>query len=73
MRCICCDRILRHTTGSRILPDGTKVVEDFCNVCRNEVNKIMYTDYETKFTQFEGILDQQLCYGSVTPQRNPSY
>lgn len=64
---------MKHTTGSRVLPDGTKVIEDFCNVCRNEINKIMYTDYNTEFTQFEGILDQQLCYGAITPQRNPSY
>lgn len=65
--------MLVRTTGYRVLPDGTKVEETFCNTCRNEVNKILYSDSSFKFTQFEGILDQELRYGAVTPTRNPKY
>ena len=72
-RCVCCDRCLIRTTGKRKLADGTSVEETFCNVCRNEVNKIMYDDAVFKSPQFEGILDQELCYGNVTPQRSPKY
>ena len=72
-RCVCCDRMLIRTTGSRVLSSGEKVEETFCNVCRNEVNKILYSDNSFKFTQFEGILDQELRYGAVTPTRNPNY
>ena len=72
-RCSCCDRILVRPTGKRKLEDGTTTEETFCNVCRNEVNKILYSDNSFKFTQFEGILDQELRYGAVTPTRNPNY
>lgn len=72
-RCVCCNRVMTRTAGSRVLPDGSKIEETFCTVCRNEVNRIMYDDSVSSFKQFEGILDQQLCYGAITPQRNPSY
>lgn len=72
-RCVCCNRILVRTTGKRKLEDGSLIEETFCTVCRNEVNRIMYDDSVSSFKQFEGILDQQLCYGAITPQRNPSY
>ena len=72
-RCTCCNRILLRPTGTRTLSDGSKIEETFCTVCRNEVNRIMYDDSVSSFKQFEGILDQQLCYGTITPQRNPSY
>ena len=73
MRCSCCNTMLLRTTGKRKLEDGSLVEETFCNVCRNEVNKILYSDNSFKFTQFEGILDQELRYGAVTPTRNPTY
>ena len=65
--------MLVRTTGKHKLEDGSLVEETFCNVCRNEVNKILYSDNSFKFTQFEGILDQELRYCAVTPTRNPSY
>ena len=40
-RCECCDRILLRTTGTRTLADGSKVEETFCNICRDEVRKIL--------------------------------
>lgn len=71
-RCVCCNRVLVRTTGSRVLPDGTKIEETFCNICRNEVNKILNEDYSTN-AKFEGIVEQQMIYGCVTPQKNPIY
>lgn len=75
MRCACCNKMLTHTTGYRLLPDGTKVEENFCNECRNVVNKALHDkeDYDTKTYRFEGIVEQQIRYGSVTPQKNPAY
>lgn len=75
MRCVCCNRMLTRSTGYRLLPDGTKVEETFCNVCRNEVNKAVHEaeDYDTKEYKFEGIIQQQILYGSVTPPKTPSY
>ena len=72
-RCECCDRVLRRTTGMRTLPDGTKIEETFCNVCRNEVNQILRDDSYNKTAKFEGIVEQQMFYGCVTPQKNPVY
>lgn len=75
MRCVCCNRMLIRTTGYRTLPDGTKVEETFCNTCRNEVTKVLHDteDYDTKTYQFEGIVEQQLFYGTTTPPKNPTY
>ena len=77
-RCQCCDRILLRTTGTRTLSDGTKVEETFCNTCRHEVDKILRDSYyssadDNKNTKFEGIVEQQMFYGCVTPQKNPVY
>lgn len=72
-RCSCCNRIITRSLGYRVLPDGTKVEEDFCTVCRNEVNALIYGSKNVGFTQFEGLLDQQMQYGSVTPQRVAVY
>ena len=72
-RCECCDRILLRTTGTRTLSDGSKVEETFCNICRDEVRKILRDDYFVKDTKFEGIVEQQMFYGVVTPQKNPMY
>ena len=76
-RCTCCDRILLRTTGTRTLSDGTKIEETFCNVCRNEVDKILrdsyYNSVDNNNTKFEGIVEQQMFYGCVTPQKNPIY
>ena len=72
-RCVCCNRILSRPTGSRVLASGEKVEETFCNVCRNEVDKILRDDYYNKNTKFEGIVEQQMFYGCVTPQKNPVY
>ena len=72
-RCQCCDRILLRTTGTRTLADGSKVEETFCNICRDEVRKILRDDYFIKDTKFEGIVEQQMFYGVVTPQKNPVY
>lgn len=75
MRCTCCNRMLTNSTGYRTLPDGTRVEETFCTTCRNEVNKVLYEaeDYDTKSYKFEGIVEQQLLYGAVTPAKNPTY
>ena len=73
MRCICCNTMLLRTTGMRTLPDGNKIEETFCNVCRHEVDKILRDDYYNKNTKFEGIVEQQMFYGCVTPQKNPVY
>ena len=79
MRCICCNTMLLRTTGMRTLPDGSKTEETFCNVCRNEVNQILRDSYyssadnNNKNTKFEGIVEQQMFYGCVTPQKNPVY
>ena len=77
MRCICCNTMLLRTTGKRTLPDGGKTEETFCNVCRNEVDKILRDSYcnsaDNKNTKFEGIVEQQMFYGCVTPQKNPVY
>lgn len=74
MRCTCCNRILTRPTGKRKLEDGTVIDETFCNVCRNEVNKMLRDlDEDTKSYQFEGIVEQQMFYGSITPQKNPKY
>ena len=72
-RCECCDRMLLRTTGTRTLADGSKVEETFCNICRDEVRKILRDDYFVKDTKFEGIVEQQIFYGVVTPQKNPIY
>ena len=72
-RCVCCNTTLLRTTGKRKLPDGTLVEETFCNVCRNEVNQILRDDSYNKNTKFEGIVEQQMFYGCVTPQKNPVY
>ena len=76
-RCQCCNRILMRTTGTRTLSDGTKIEETFCNVCRHEVDKILrdsyYNSVDNKNTKFEGIVEQQMFYGCVTPQKNPIY
>ena len=76
-RCQCCDRVLMRTTGKRKLEDGTIVEETFCNVCRHEVDKILrdsyYNSADNKNTKFDGIIEQQMFYGCVTPQKNPVY
>lgn len=77
-RCTCCDRILLRPTGTRTLSDGTKIEETFCNVCRHEVDKILRDSYynsadDNKNAKFEGIVEQQMFYGCVTPQKNPIY
>ena len=73
MRCICCNTMLLRTTGMRTLPDGSKTEETFCNVCRNEVDKILRDTEYNKNTKFDGIIEQQMFYGCVTPQKNPVY
>ena len=77
MRCVCCNVALLRTTGMRTLPDGSKTEETFCNVCRHEVDKILrdsyYNSTDNKNTKFEGIVEQQMFYGCVTPQKNPNY
>jgi len=76
-RCTCCDRILLRPTGTRTLSDGTRIEETFCNVCRHEVDKILrdsyYNSADNNNTKFEGIVEQQMFYGCVTPQKNPIY
>ena len=72
-RCQCCNRVLLRTTGKRKLADGSIVEETFCNVCRNEVNQILRDDSYNKNAKFEGIVEQQMFYGCVTPQKNPVY
>ena len=76
-RCTCCNRILMRPTGTRTLSDGTKIEETFCNVCRHEVDKILrdsyYNSADNNNTKFEGIVEQQMFYGCVTPQKNPVY
>ena len=77
-RCTCCDRILLRPTGTRTLSDGTKIEETFCNTCRHEVDKILRDSYyssadDNKNAKFEGIVEQQMFYGCVTPQKNPVY
>ena len=73
MRCICCNTMLLRTTGMRTLPDGNKIEETFCNTCRHEVDKILRDTEYNKNTKFEGIVEQQMFYGCVTPQKNPIY
>ena len=77
MRCVCCNVALLRTTGMRTLPDGSKIEETFCNVCRHEVDKILRDSYYQQScnnnTKFEGIVEQQMFYGCVTPQKNPVY
>ena len=65
--------MLLRTTGKRKLEDGSFVEETFCNTCRHEVDKILRDDFVVKNTKFEGIVEQQMFYGCVTPQKNPSY
>ena len=77
-RCVCCNRILSRPTGKRKLEDGSFVEETFCNVCRHEVDKILRDSYynsvdNNKNAKFEGIVEQQMFYGCVTPQKNPVY
>lgn len=72
-RCQCCDRVLLRTTGMRTLPDGTKIEETFCNVCKHEVTKCLLDLEYNKDCKFDGILEQQLLHGCVTPQKNPKY
>ena len=73
-RCSCCNRILHRVTGTRKLTDGSIVEETFCNTCRNEVNKVLRdtTNYSVEY-QFEGIVDQLMIYGSVTPSKKSQY
>ena len=73
MRCICCNTMLLRTTGKRKLEDGSFVEETFCNTCRHEVDKILRDTEYNKNTKFEGIVEQQMFYGCVTPQKNPVY
>ena len=74
-RCICCDRVLLRTTGKRKLEDGSIIEETFCSICRNEVNKILYTQNtsDNSEVKFKDIVEQQMMYGCVTPQKNPIY
>ena len=72
-RCTCCNTILLRTTGKRKLEDGSVIEETFCNTCRYEVDKILRDDSYTKDAKFEGIVEQQMFYGVVTPQKNPIY
>ena len=72
-RCQCCNRVLMRTTGTRVLASGEKVEETFCNICRNEVNQILYDSEYVSDAKFEGIVEQQILYGCVTPQKNPVY
>ena len=46
-RCVCCNRLLLRPTGYRVLPDGEKIEETFCNICRREVNLILHDDTYT--------------------------
>ena len=73
-RCVCCNRMLLRPTGKRKLEDGSFVDETFCNTCRNEVNKVLRdnTNYSVEY-QFEGIVDQLMIYGSVTPSKKSQY
>jgi hypothetical protein len=64
---------LSRTTGKRKLEDGTTIEETFCNICRNEVNKILRDAEYSKNYKFEGIVEQQMYFGCVTPQKNPIY
>ena len=73
MRCICCNTMLLRTTGKRKLEDGSIVEETFCNTCRHEVDKILRDDSYNRNTKFDGIVEQQMFYGCVTPQKNPVY
>lgn len=79
MRCQCCNRVLQRTAGMRTLSTGEKVEETFCSICRNEVNKILYTqntsgvDGSNSEVKFKDIVEQQMMYGCVTPQKNPIY
>ena len=72
-RCTCCNTILLRTTGKRKLEDGSVIEETFCNTCRYEVDKILRDDSYNKNTKFDGIVEQQMFYGVVTPQKNPVY
>ena len=72
-RCTCCNTILLRTTGKRKLEDGSVIEETFCNTCRYEVDKILRDDSYNKNTKFDGIVEQQMFYGVVTPQKNPIY
>ncbi len=72
-RCVCCNRVLLRPTGKRKLEDGTLVEETFCTVCRYEVNQILLDSTYGKNTKFDGIVEQQMMYGCVTPQKNPVY
>ena len=73
MRCTCCNTMLLRTTGKRKLADGSVVEETFCNTCRHEVDKILRDTEYNKNTKFDGIVEQQMFYGCVTPQKNPVY
>ena len=73
MRCTCCNTMLLRTTGKRKLGDGSFVEETFCNTCRHEVDKILRDTEYNKNTKFDGIIEQQMFYGCVTPQKNPVY
>jgi len=65
--------MLLRTTGKRKLEDGSFVEETFCNTCRHEVDKILRDTEYNKNTKFDGIVEQQMFYGCVTPQKNPVY
>lgn len=73
-RCTCCNQVLTRSNGYRTLPDGTKVEETFCSRCRAEVNSCLYeSDYDTREYKFEGVIEQQLRYGAVTPAKKVQY
>ena len=65
--------MLLRTTGKRKLEDGSFVEETFCNTCRHEVDKILRDTEYNKNTKFDGIVEQQMFYGCVTPQKYPVY
>lgn len=74
MRCACCDRMLFMVTGYRKLPDGTRVEEDFCNVCRNAVHESNYpiSVVETQENEIESLVNE-LIHNGVTPAKTPKY
>lgn len=74
MRCTCCNQVLVRSSGYQKLPDGTKVEETFCSRCREVVRSCQHEgDYDTREYKFEGVIEQQIRYGSVTPARKVQY
>lgn len=73
MRCSCCNAILHRVTGMNT-PDGSKIDETFCNTCRNEVNKVLGIPPPILLNiNLEGIVDQLMIYGCVTPSKKSVY